>query len=175
MKTVQELYSELKTFESQFAREIIPAGTPDKKRLQREADERRAARSSSPENVAVRLAIMAEIKKVKRSEAAKSRAKSPDAVIRRLIFKYLRKMGFKREHVSGRSAYYTMLAGMTMISVRVSDHHVPMNSERQWNADNGGATWADSEMSFVVEDHTSSIDALRWLVAVRKDVRNAAA
>lgn len=90
--------------------------------------------------------------------------------IRAYVFQWLRKMGFSREYTSGRSAYY--ISRNADLEVRVSDHAVPWTFERSYNCENGGSSWADSPFSLVIEDTITCLDAARWLVTIRNELRN---
>jgi len=173
MRTVAEIQADIDAFEAGFRDwPVIPAGTENRKRLQREAIDAAYARACLPENVTKRLALIAERKAAKRSETARKTAArlaaDPEHQERQRIFRELRKLGFKREHTSGRSAYYSRGG----FQVRISDHCVPMTAEREWNqAVNGFRTWASSHWSFVVGSD-DVITADEWLADVRDKIES---
>jgi hypothetical protein len=160
-RTVNEIRNELAAFESQFLADIIPKGTPDRRQLQRDADDARSAIARRPDNIKRRRELMGAIVKAKRAEQAAIRRElrpllDPFYDERQRVFRALRKLGFRREYASGRSAYYTD----GLLSVRISDHDVPMTPEREWNCDNGGRSWANSALSLVI----GRDDADEWLM-----------
>ena len=167
MRTVAEIQAEIDSFEASFRDwPVIPAGTENRKHLQREAIDTAHARACLPENVTERLALIAERKAAKRSETGRKTAArlaaDPEHQERQRIFRELRKLGFKREYTSGRSAYYSRGG----FQVRISDHDVPMTAEREWNqAVNGFRTWASSRWSFVIGGD-DVITADEWLADV---------
>lgn len=76
----------------------------------------------------------------------------------------LRKMGFKRECTSGRSAYYYVFCGdFSTMKVRVSDHYVPLTAERSYNLENGGRSWANSALSLVIGEESAD----EWLEDIK--------
>lgn len=166
MRTIQQIELSIREFEDQFIPETIPAGTKDRKRLQAEAYREARARSCLPENVATRLAMHAELKKAttsaRRASVAAAKKADPIHNARQVMFRELRRIGFSRESVSGKSAYYRC----GDIKVRVSDHDVPMTAERSYNIANGGFSWANSGMSFVI----GRDDASEFLRFVREAV-----
>ena len=92
------------------------------------------------------------------------------ARLRRRVLASLRRMGFVREAAtSGASVYYRHLA--SGLTVRISDHHVPLTAARQSDMAHGGHTWADSDLSLVIDDDTTSRHAAEWLVSIRRMVR----
>lgn len=170
MRTVAEIQAEIDAFESQFRAEFVPAGTPFRRQLEREAHAEAHARACLPENIAKRLALHAERRAAERSatarKAAARLATDPEHQERQRIFRELRKLGFKREYTSGRSAYYSRGG----FQVRISDHCVPMTAEREWNqAVNGFRTWASSHWSFVIGSD-DVITADEWLADVRDKI-----
>jgi hypothetical protein len=64
----------------------------------------------------------------------------PHSLIRRRVLRELRRLGFKREHTSGLSAYYIYDDGGVRrpLRVRVSDHEVPLTGDRS----SAPFTWA---------------------------------
>lgn len=150
MRTIEQIADDIREFERQFAPAVIPAGTPDRKRLQRAAYDEAARRSCMPENISRRRALWADKKAAERREKAKRVAERlaacPEHRERQRIFRALRTLGFRRECTSGRSAYYRRID----IVVRISDHDVPETPERIYARENGGFSWADSGNSFVV-------------------------
>jgi hypothetical protein len=169
--TTHEIESRIVEFERQFWTPRIPPGTPNRRQLQRIADQEARDAACEPEVIAERLALLIALRRARRSEAARAawqaRRADPRTAIRQLVFHHLRGMGFKREHTSGSSAYYRR----GLLTVRVSDHEVPMTDERAYNRENGGKSWADSSWSFVIDRDTSRMAALRWLVEIRREVR----
>lgn len=149
--------------------EDAPPGTPNRKIIHRE---RMAARRAAIDAAMAAAGFSysafrdAEIKRLRQEEkAAKTPAQKEAESARRRIFTALRKLGFKREHTSGASAYYSHIrAGLT---VRISDHDVPMTAEREHNLAHGGRSWANSRFSFVLGDGCEA----EWL----EDVTNAVA
>ncbi len=171
MRTSEEIRIERETFESQFHPEIIRAGTPNRKKLQQEADERGRVGACAPENIKRRATLIAEYRKAVRSEKLRKtlarKAADPVEQDKRWVAKWLRKLGLKREVTTdSRSAYYSL--GKTR--VRVADHDVPITSERQYNADNGGFTWAVHGWNLNLVD-SSRMDLARKLVYIRQEVR----
>ena len=168
MRTVAEIQAEIDTFEAQFRDwPEIPAGTPFRKQLQREAIDAAHKRACLPENIKRRLALMAERQRARRSETAKTaaavRQADPEHRERQRIFRELRKMGFRREFTSNRSAYYSRGS----LQVRVSDHEVPLTAEREWNMSMGGKSWANSRRSYVVG---GDMDFDEWLDDIKSDL-----
>lgn len=104
------------------------------------------------------------------AEQAQARRARQDK-LRARVFYHLRKMGFVREHTSGRSAYYRTRLAVIDLRVRVSDHDVPLTCEREFNRNAGGFTWADSGYSIDLTA-VSAIEAGRWLVGLRKEIRS---
>lgn len=92
-------------------------------------------------------------------EAAAAVKRAAVTAERPKVFAALRRLGFKREHTSGVSAYYRK--GVMM--VRVSDHEVPLTAERDYNLQNGGRSWANSRWSFVIGENNLE----DWLEDVR--------
>lgn len=154
--TANEQYE---SFEAQFRPVLIPAGTPDRKRLWKESQAEAHARACLPENITRRLELLAALKRERRSaklRAAASRRKNdPEVQARLALYAQLRKRGFKRERSACGSTYYHKSPDLT---VRVSDHDVPMTYVRQYNRDNGGFTWANNWKSFVMGE-----DVSEWL------------
>ena len=169
MRSTKEIQADRDAFEVQFKPAVIPAGTPDRKRLQDEASKAAHAAACLPANIAKRLAFIAEYKKAERSENAKAaavrRAADPEEQIRQWVFRHLRRMGFKREIRTQSGSTYYRFADLT---VRVSDHDVPMTDDRASAVLWGLRTWADNGWSLVV---TTGFAAARWLVDVRRCVR----
>lgn len=168
---LQRAKDALDAFDREYPRpsEIrVLAGTSNRKRLQREAFEQWAKAESVyrtaryPLAAAYRAVVQREV----RSSAAKTRASEPESVMRRKVFAHLRRMGFKRETVSGASAYYQR----GLLKVRVSDHEVPLTAEREHNIKQGGMSWANSSRSIVI-DPRDPVGAARWLVEIRRLVR----
>lgn len=162
-RTIDQIQAEIDNFEQQFRTAKLPApGTPNRKLIYREALAEDHRRACLQENIARRLALHAELSAAVRSAKAKAaaarKAADPMHQERQRIFRELRKLGFKREYTSGSSAYYRR----RMLMVRISDHEVPMTAERQCALDNGGRTWANSRMSFIVgEDFEAWFENLR--------------
>ena len=71
----------------------------------------------------------------------------------------LRKRGFTLERNRGGSAYFQRGG----LSVRVSDHDVPMTPEREHAAANGGFTWADSGWNLVLDADTDNAEIDEFL------------
>ncbi len=161
MTNPETLKQKLAEFESQFAAKLIPAGTPNRKNLWKEALRNAHIESSKPENIAMRVELMESIASAKRSDAALERAKS-QSPIRKLAMKHLRKLGFKRECTSGKSAYYAN----NQMTVRISDHEVPMSSERMV----AEFTWANTWKSFEIFSNTTCFELLRWIVQIRREL-----
>ena len=142
-----------------------PIGSDCKTRQARPAH----AAACLPANIAKRLAFIAEYKKAERSENAKAaavrRAADPEEQIRQRVFRHLRRMGFRGEIRTQSGSTYYRFADLT---VRVSDHDVPMTDDRAGAVLWGGRTWADNGWSLVV---TTGFAAARWLVDVRRCVR----
>lgn len=164
MGTEKEIRAELRAFEAQFGvcKSDIPAGTPNRNRLYREACEDAGRRRLLPENVSRLRELLDKLRAAMRVEARQRMiANRPaDHAERQRVFRELRRLGFAREHVSGRSAYYRRGS----LVVRVSDHDVPVTPEREWNSDNGGRTWSGSWRSLVV----GRDDANEWLAGIRE-------
>lgn len=152
MKTLEEITAEIEAFESQFRPEIVPPATPNRKRLQEDLWQAAHKLACLPENIAKRLELHAERKKIMRSTKAKKvaeiRKMDPEHQVRQKLFRELRRLGFERYTTSGRSAYYEHRE--TGLRVRVSNHHVPMTPERSHNMNNGGSSWSDSQWSHVI-------------------------
>lgn len=147
-------------------------GTPHFKQRRREAVERHHEESKkryeNHEWVAKVLALRKEHESAQRSESAKARAETrkqdPKFQLQQFTFKYLRRLGFEREHKSkSGSTYYQHPRGMR---VRVADHAVPHNPEREYNRENGGFSWHDNEDS--LNSFHSKMHVARWLVGVKK-------
>ena len=159
--TGAEIQQELHAFEAQFRADVeIPKGTPYRRRLREEALNAALAIAWLPRNVERRVKLIADLRKAKRAEKAALRRElrpllDPNYDERQRVFRALRKLGFRREYASGSSAYYTN----GPISVRISDHDVPTTPERDWNAANGGRSWAGSGLSLVV----GRDDADQWI------------
>lgn len=175
MKSCSEIREELAAAEAARAEAIrefiaaywipaIPAGTPDRRRLHREVNERnQAAFLAFGADYETKCAkLREELRRAESAEARRAAANTPAAIERRRIFAALRKLGFERESVSGRSAYYSR----GCFAVRVSDHEVPMTESRRHALDNGGRSWANSRWSFVVGDE----DADEWLAEISEHV-----
>lgn len=175
MRSVREIEKARDEFERTFFARQIPPGTPNRRALQREANEEAHSRSLLPANVARRDALWAELQSARRSERARIRAairgRDPVHKLRRWVFRRLRKMGFVRGFTSGRSAYYLHIIGN--LEVRVSDHAVPMTDARQSNREQGCQTWADTWRSLEIGDGSfaTCLAAARWLVEVRRQLR----
>jgi hypothetical protein len=175
MKTTRiaaEIDVELASFESQFQPAIIAAGTPDRKRLRNAARDAAHGQACRPENVARRLALIAEREAARRREASRrsaaARAADPVEQLRQWTFRWLRRIGLTRETRTGSgSAYYSVGS----CRVRVSDHDVPMTDERQHNVDHGGFSWATHGWTIRINEQTSRMDVARDLVQIRKDAR----
>ena len=103
--------------------------------------------------------------------AARRRAEAPGAKVRAYVLQWLRRLDFSREHTSGRSGYYYWRVGNKDLTVRVSDHQVPMSEERSWNESQGGRTWANTWRSIVIDERSTCYAAARWLVQVRQHIR----
>lgn len=173
MRTESEITAELQAFESQFRQTAIPAGTPNRKALQLAENERCHQLACLPENIAKRLALLAELTKVRKSAKLKSsaalRKANPLLQLRSWIYRRLRKMGFVREtQTATGSAYYRCGSRR----VRISDHEVPDTEQRQYNRANGGYSWANNRFSFEIQHDTTWIAAAKWLVAVRQSLQN---
>lgn len=170
-RTPEQIQQEIDAFESQFAHTVIPPGTPNRRALQRQADADRLARATTPENVARRLALLAELRKARRSAAARDRAAAlavdPVHQVRQWVYRHLRKMGFRRETRSGSGSAYYRLGDLT---VRVSDHEVPETEARMESRMSGGWTWANNRYS--LDQITTRFAAARWLVEIRREVRS---
>lgn len=94
-------------------------------------------------------------------------------LIRRLTTR-LRALGFERERSQGGSVYYRYAGqGWNLLdrhwTLRLSDHEVPWNAERQWARDNGGHTWADSDWNLIGEDQA---EVWKFLLGVARQVRS---
>ena len=161
---------------------IVPAGTPNRKKLQARLDYESGyagARKAWSEAHATERFICPECK-AERIEferhvqtIAADRRRRTDAAraLRPWVLRRLRKMGFVREHTSGKSAYYYH-AQAPDFCVRVSDHEVPLSNERSYNRETPGRhTWADSWRSLVLDSRMDFCAAARWLVEIRREVR----
>lgn len=154
----QQIYDVMRKWERENpfpARPTIPAGTPNRRALQHAADAEFLRSAAVTAWHDARAIALARITHELRSASARERATTPEATERRHIFAELRRRGFVRETVSGRSAYYRN----GPMRVRVSDHDVPTTPEREYSRENGGTTWADSGASFVI----GRDDAAEWL------------
>ena len=149
-RSVEEIQAEILDFDQSFIPPAIPAGTPDRKRLQRETRDEANRRACLPENVERRIFLWQEKRVAERAAKARQvaarRAADPEHQERQRIFRELRLLGFKREYASGKSAYYRR----DFVCVRISDHDVPMTPERAHDIANGGFSWSGSSRSFVV-------------------------
>jgi hypothetical protein len=123
----------------------IPAGTPNRRQLQNQQNSAHSAGPLRQWDLAY-CAAMAIAKKQARSEAAIERNRTPEAVERRAVLAAVRAAGFRREYTSGASGYYRRRG----LVIRVSDHEVPETAEREQSRANGGHTWANSRLSFVI-------------------------
>ena len=145
-------------------KKAYPPGTPNRTKLMA------AARSDSGlgDLVELRREIYDELEARRkawlRSSMAAERAADPQQKLRRWVFRWLRKLGFSREHTSGESAYYCHATGL---AVRVSQHEVPDNPERDWNAQNGGFSWAHTWRSLTLHPEGGWREAAEWLIQVR--------
>lgn len=169
-RPVATIEAELAAFEAQFRPVYPPAGTPDRCRIIDRGWLWCRAASHLPENVARRKALWAERAAAQRSEraraAASRRAASPQAQLRAWIYRQLRQMGFAREHASESGSAYYFCNGL---SVRVSNHAVPLTASREAAWTNGARSWAENRWS--LDSLDSKRDAARWLVEVRREVR----
>lgn len=142
----------------------VPAGTPNRKNIIAAIRDAIHAAIHTPDRVAERAAALAQTRRdiMARRRAARL-ASSPDHAERHRVYRELRAMGFRRTHVSGRSAYYTR----GCLTLRVSDHAVPMTAEREHALVNGGQSWASSSRSLVLgdDDVDEWLDDVRGLVA----------
>ena len=87
------------------------------------------------------------------------------AIFRLQVFACLRRLGFRREMESkSGSAYYRH--DQAGVSVRVSDHEVPMTDEREHNGGGWRTGW-----NVLIGDEFEKVDAARELVHIRRDVR----
>lgn len=106
-------------------------------------------------------------KQLEEKEEKERQARMEQAVKDRpKAFRILRGMGFIREHTSGNSAYYRH--PRTGITVRISDHHVPLTSLRQESLNNGGRTWANSSNNFVLGDDK---DLDEWINDIKQKIQ----
>lgn len=164
MRSTQEIVAEIQAFEAQFTPPRLPPGTPNRRARQREIDHEAHARACLPENIARRLELRRELRRAQHAEraraAAKARAADPLTAVRRRLSAKLRALGFKREHTSGRSAYYRH----GLLIVRVSDQEVPDTPDREWNREHGHFTWAGSGASFIVGQD----DPDEWLEWIKR-------
>lgn len=108
----------------------------------------------------------AERERERREDEAARQRHERVKVQRACAFKNLRRWGFRREHASEASAYY--LRDSDGARVRVSDHEVPETPEREYNAANGGFSWATRGLQIRVD--AAPYEFARNLVAVRRRV-----
>lgn len=171
-RTPAEIRSEIAAFESQFVPATIPAGTPDRKRLQREATDAAHAVSCQPANIARRLALLDELRKAetaaKRRATLAAKAADPQEQTRQWLMRWLRRFGLRREGRSGSgSTYYSR----GEIRVRLSDHDVPETDERRYVVENGGFSWTVCGWQFRID--RDRYDLARDLVCLRRAIRKA--
>ena len=93
------------------------------------------------------------------------------AAVRRAVQGALRKAGFGLDHSADGSNYYGRWneADNFRQTIRISDHEVPWSPERQFNADNGGVSWAHADFVDVTE--FASVEAA--LAAVKEMIHPA--
>jgi hypothetical protein len=168
-KTAAELRAELDAWEHQFRPAFIPPGTPYRRHLQQEANAAAHARACLPANIDYRVGMTTQIVAAMRHERAvavarkrQAREATPQGQDRKRVMRALREMGFRRDHTSGLSAYYCL----GRLTVRISDHEVPLTAERLDALDSGRRSWADSRWSFV----PGNVDAEEWLESVREAI-----
>jgi hypothetical protein len=160
---------------------VILPGTPNRRRLEcelaREQDLYLAGEELSLEREAARSELKKQLQAARRQRLAelKRELETPEEKAvkaeRRKIFAGLRRLGFKREHVSGASAYYVGVAtDHDVIHVRVSDHEVPYTADRERAVAEGGFSWAVCGWNWVLgaeRDETAE----EWLERLERRVR----
>ncbi|MBL4701668.1 MAG: hypothetical protein JKX85_10470 [Phycisphaeraceae bacterium] len=116
--------------------------------------------------------------KVKASARAAVEAKEQEAVrnfeaTRRGAQSELRKLGYRREKTteSGSSYYWNVTKLGVRVTIRVTDHGVPMTDAREAASNAGYHTWADGEDTIMLGEYTPSTvrDAVRSLVESIED------
>jgi hypothetical protein len=169
VRSVEEILEAIRVFESQFSPGTPPPpGTFDRKRIWIAMQRAARDRACLPENIKVRLALCEELKKAQRSATARAaaakRQRDPQHALRQWVYNHLLKMGFRRETKTSSGSVYYRLGGHT---VRISDHEVPLTSQREDSLASGAHSWADSRWSLEL---TTCFAAARWLVDVRRNV-----
>ena len=106
----------------------------------------------------------------KREQAAERADAEAMAALRRAVFAHLRRMGFRRIRAARGSASVYYRHDEARLTVRVSDHDVPVNDQRIRAIDFGqGHTWAESRLSLTLSTAPGGrFAAGRWLCEVRE-------
>jgi len=168
MRDSQVIQHEIDAFEAQFRPTIVPTGTPNRKRLQREADREAHERACLPENRARRRALHAELRRAraveKRRATIAAKRADPTEQTRRWLQDWLRRLGFRREYRSQSGSAYYRHAAQDVV-VRVADHDVPLTAERE----DAGFTWARHGWS--LDPSRSRMDLARYLVEIRQELQ----
>jgi len=161
-RTTEKIKSEIRQL--QLGGLIIPAGTPDRKQLQRKAD------CDHREKIAAKIAkLAAELRTTataaKQAATAARTAANPQEQTRRWLMRWLRRLGFCRDtRTASKSTYYTH----GECRVRISNHDVPETDERRHNAENGGFSWVTHGWNLRID--ASRMDLARDLVEIRREL-----
>jgi len=169
-RTSIEIRADLEAFEAQFVVAAIPAGTPDRRRLQREAVAARNAEARKPEHIARRRFLVDELAKATAAERRRRtlarKAAEPQERTRVWVMKWLRRLGFRREsRTSSGSTYYE--CGQSR--VRLADHDVPMTAERCHAIEAGCWSWCTHGWNLRID--RPRMELARDLVLIRREVR----
>lgn len=107
-----------------------------------------------------------------RAEARRQQHELLLPAIRRAAQATLRRHGFKLVRSAGGSNYYERGTNFTdnpRISIRISNHDVPMSAERSYNSANGGFSWADSGNSYNINEFDNPDEIVKSLEEIFKE------